>query len=125
MNICTAVVLSPSRLPDTIRAVLNFNTNTDSCFLIRLYTHTTRYQESFERHRHLHVQLYKHYAGAVLHYITSSNVCTILENIHQKVNKVTEIESDVRVCLYMESFLVRQVTRSKTRLGSVFTCSHT
>ena len=48
------------------------------------------------------MQLYKHYNGAVPHYIISSNVWTILENIHQKVNKVTEIESEVRVCIYMQ-----------------------
>ena len=70
------------------------------------------------------MQLYKHSIGAVLHYITSSNMCTALENIHQKVNKVTEIESEVRVCIYMESSLVRQVMRSKAKLGSVFICSH-
>ena len=50
------------------------------------------------------MQLYKHYTGAVLYYITNSNVWTILKNIHQKVDKVTEIES--------------------ARLGSVFTWSH-
>ena len=70
------------------------------------------------------MQLYKHYTGAVPHYNISSNVSTILENIHQKVNKVTEIESEVRVCIYMQSFFVRQVTRSKAQLGSVFTWSH-
>ena len=47
------------------------------------------------------MQLYKHYTVALLYYITSSNVWTILENIHQKVNKVTEIESEVKVCIYM------------------------
>ena len=70
------------------------------------------------------MQPHKHYTEAVLYYITSSNVWTILENIHQKVSKVTEIESEVRVCIYMEPFLVRQVTRSKAQLGSVFTWSH-
>ena len=36
-----------------------------------------------------------------------------------EVNKVTEIDSEVRVCVYMETFLVRQDTRSKTRLSCV------
>ena len=70
--------------------------------------------------------LYKHYTGAVLYYITSSNVWTILENIHQKVNKITEIESEIRVCIYMEPFVVIQVTRKtkqkNTRLGSFRVC---
>ena len=57
-----------------------------------------------------------------LYYITSSNMWTILENIRRTVNKVTEIENEVRVCIYMEPFVVRQVTRSKTRLGSFRVC---
>ena len=33
------------------------------------------------------------------------------------VDKIAKTKSEVRVCIYVESFLVRQVTRSKTRLG--------
>ena len=55
------------------------------------------------------MQLYKHYTGAVLYYITNSNVWTILKNIHQKVDKVTEMESARLGSIYMEPFLVRQL----------------
>ena len=49
------------------------NTMIRTTVIVSGSTHTTWYLGSFYSHWHLHLQLYKHYTGAVLYYITRSS----------------------------------------------------